>query len=171
MLTTQEAAYELVFNHDSEMARESGSPDAGADGWDGMLINADMRFVREAFGWIVAFLVLAMLAGEAFGQQAVQDIVSARAATRRAQALREQRLAAVRQQAWQQQMWWLVQQQQFSTPVNIQIPTIEPWVQRPRDRYINGVGENAGYGWRITPDGSWYGTGRNSGLQWQELRP
>lgn len=50
MLTTNEA-YELGFAHGSEMARESGSADAGPDGWDGLLINADPKFARESLGW------------------------------------------------------------------------------------------------------------------------
>ena len=50
MLTKQES-YALGKSHGSEMARESGSADAGCEGWDGMLINADLKFVRENFGW------------------------------------------------------------------------------------------------------------------------
>ncbi len=45
------AAFELGVKHGAEMASESGSNDAGCDGWDGMLINADPQFVRDYFGW------------------------------------------------------------------------------------------------------------------------
>ena len=47
---TKEQAYELGYKHGAEMARESGSADPGCDGWDGMLINADVRFCVESFG-------------------------------------------------------------------------------------------------------------------------
>jgi hypothetical protein len=50
MFTKQEA-YRLGYEHGSEMARESGSADAGCEGWDGMLINADSSFVKKNFGW------------------------------------------------------------------------------------------------------------------------
>lgn len=50
MLTKQEA-FEIGADHGNEMANESGSNDAGCDGWDGMLINADPQFARENFGW------------------------------------------------------------------------------------------------------------------------
>ena len=48
---SKKAAFELGVKHGSEMANESGSNDAGCDGWDGMLINADPQFVRDYFGW------------------------------------------------------------------------------------------------------------------------
>jgi hypothetical protein len=51
-MLTLKAAYELGFDHGFQMAQESGDADAGTDGWDGMLINADPQFVREQFGWI-----------------------------------------------------------------------------------------------------------------------
>ena len=50
-MLTQQEVYALGKSHGSEMARESGSANAGCEGWDGMLINADPRFVRESFGW------------------------------------------------------------------------------------------------------------------------
>jgi|LakMenE18May11ns_1017448.scaffolds.fasta_scaffold9950638_5 hypothetical protein len=50
-LLTLSQAYDLGFEHGNEMARESESADAGCDGWDGMLINADSSFVKTKFGW------------------------------------------------------------------------------------------------------------------------
>lgn len=50
MLSKKEA-YEVGFDHGFTMAQESGVADAGCDGWDGMLINADPSFARENFGW------------------------------------------------------------------------------------------------------------------------
>jgi hypothetical protein len=50
-LLTLSQAYDLGFEHGNEMARESESADAGCDGWDGMLINADPSFVKTKFGW------------------------------------------------------------------------------------------------------------------------
>ena len=50
-LLTPEEAFALGREHGAEMARESGSADPGCDGWDGMLINADVQFARQAFGW------------------------------------------------------------------------------------------------------------------------
>ncbi len=46
----KQEAFELGFDHGYKMASESGSNDAGSDGWDGMLINADPAFVREKLG-------------------------------------------------------------------------------------------------------------------------
>lgn len=51
MFLTKQEAYDLGRNHGFTMAQESGSSDAGCDGWDGMLINADPRFAREKLGW------------------------------------------------------------------------------------------------------------------------
>lgn len=48
---TKQEAFRLGYEHGGEMARESGSCDAGSDGWDGMLVNADPTFAREKFGW------------------------------------------------------------------------------------------------------------------------
>jgi hypothetical protein len=50
-LLTPIAARKLGIEHGFQMASESGSNDAGSDGWDGMLINADPQFAREQFGW------------------------------------------------------------------------------------------------------------------------
>ena len=50
MLNSKEA-FDLGVTHGSEMASESGSSNAGSEGWDGMLINADPSFVRDNFGW------------------------------------------------------------------------------------------------------------------------
>lgn len=50
-MLTKEEAYKLGFDHGFEMAQESGSADAGCDGWDGMLINANPKFARENLGW------------------------------------------------------------------------------------------------------------------------
>ncbi len=48
---TKKDAFQLGVQHGSEMANESGSNQAGSEGWDGMLINADPQFVRDRFGW------------------------------------------------------------------------------------------------------------------------
>ena len=48
---TVEQAFDLGREHGAEMARDSRSADSGVDGWDGMLINADVQFARQAFGW------------------------------------------------------------------------------------------------------------------------
>jgi len=48
---TKQEAFELGVQHGSEMANESGSNEAGCEGWDGMLINADPQFARNRFGW------------------------------------------------------------------------------------------------------------------------
>ena len=48
---SKQQAYDVGFDHGFQMASESGSSAAGADGWDGMLINADPSYVRENFGW------------------------------------------------------------------------------------------------------------------------
>ena len=48
---TEKEAFDLGVQHGSQVAAESGSNDAGCDGWDGMLINADPSFARESFGW------------------------------------------------------------------------------------------------------------------------
>ena len=50
-LLTPEEAFALGREHGAEMTRESGSANPGCDGWDGMLINADVQFARQAFGW------------------------------------------------------------------------------------------------------------------------
>jgi hypothetical protein len=47
----EKQAFELGVKHGGEMANESGSNQAGCEGWDGMLINADPQFAREQFGW------------------------------------------------------------------------------------------------------------------------
>jgi hypothetical protein len=48
---TKTQAYDLGVKHGAEMASESASTQAGCDGWDGMLINADPQFARDKFGW------------------------------------------------------------------------------------------------------------------------
>lgn len=50
-MMTEKQAFELGVKHGSEMANESGSNQAGCEGWDGMLINADPQFAREQLGW------------------------------------------------------------------------------------------------------------------------
>jgi hypothetical protein len=50
-MMSKKESYDLGFGHGFTMAQESGSVDAGCDGWDGILINADPSFVRESFGW------------------------------------------------------------------------------------------------------------------------
>lgn len=50
-LLTKQEAYDLGYDHGFTMAQESGGSEAGCDGWDGMLINADPRFAREKLGW------------------------------------------------------------------------------------------------------------------------
>lgn len=50
-MMTKEEAYKSGFEDGFEMARESGSAEAGSDGWDGMLINAHPSFARENLGW------------------------------------------------------------------------------------------------------------------------
>lgn len=50
-ILSEQESYDLGYKHGFEMASESGSNDAGCDGWDGMLINADPSFARDSFGW------------------------------------------------------------------------------------------------------------------------
>lgn len=50
-ILSEQESYDLGYKHGFEMASESGSSDAGCDGWDGMLINADPSFARDNFGW------------------------------------------------------------------------------------------------------------------------
>jgi len=50
-MKTQEEIKAIGFKDGAEMARESGSSEAGADGWDAMLINAvGQRKARALFG-------------------------------------------------------------------------------------------------------------------------
>lgn len=48
---TKEEAYNLGYEHGFELASDSGSSEAGCEGWDGMLINADPKFAKDKLGW------------------------------------------------------------------------------------------------------------------------